>query len=473
MKEVPIHKYGLTQSQAQGYDEIVDWYNDKNSNIHILSGYAGTGKTYLLQRLITNLFNKNVCVTAPTHRALRILETVTGKTGLTIQALNGLRPNMNLDDFRIDQMKFDRLGEQKMRLFKVIITDEASMLNSDLETLMSNNAKNFGIKLLYVGDPCQLPPIKEPFSPVFMRHKNTILTDIIRQTGDNPIKTLLEISRDDVLNNTSNFMKFLETYPIATNNSNEGYSVLSGENFSSSLISIFQSEDFLRNPSHCRYLGFTNESINIYNKFIRDNTINSNKIVTKDDLLTGYKTIVNEYNETIIVNSEDYLITDIVERISDFKYKVFQVSLFQISTGITTRTNIVDHTDDSFINYVIHITDLINNTIGRFGSDRGRAYKQYFQFKDNNLTLINFEITDEEGKIHKVYKELDYGYGLTVHKAQGSTITNPFINLIDMCYYSNGGLIKNTPKNPNAVDFRNRLVYTALTRTSKKVSLLL
>lgn len=469
-----IHTYGLSPSQTRAFEEIRDWYNNTTSNTHVLSGYAGTGKTFLINRLVKYVFPKNICVTAPTHRALRILENMTGLKGMTIHKLNGLRPNMNLDDFKIDRLKFDKTGEQHLRKFKIICVDESSMLNSDLEKLMTNNAKAHNVKILYIGDPCQLPPISERSSPVFQRHTISNLTDIMRQKDDNPIKDLLDVSRMDVLNQSFDIKKFLEVTPFAINANNEGYRVLFDDKFQNDLILNFNSAEFGEDVSFVRYLGFTNDSIAEYNKFIRSQTVMSNKIITTHDLLTGYKTIVDNYNNPILINSEDYVITDIVERLSDYKFKVFQCTLMQVGTGIKTKTNIVDHTDESFLQYVYKITDLINETVGKYGSERGMAYKRYFNFKDQNLTMVDFEVIDMDDSVHRVYKELDYGYGITVHKAQGSTIKNPFINLINMVYYKNmvGSLIKNTNTRPDAGELRNRLVYTALTRTSQQATLL-
>lgn len=470
-----LHKYGLTKSQEQAYDEIAAWYANPSQPVHVLSGYAGSGKTFLINRLAKHLFSKNICVTAPTHRALRVVESSTGLKGKTIHALNGLRPNTNLDDFRIDNIKFDPMGEQQMRKYKVLVADESSMINDHLDMLMSTNAKNFGVKLLYVGDDCQLPPIKQKESTIFKKYPMSKLTDIVRQTNDNPIKDLLNILRDDIANGSSNFLTYLKSVKTLTNDKNEGFVTLNAEDFTAKTLELFNNVGFTSNTDFCRYLAFTNDSIGVWNDYIRKSTVTTDKIVHRDDLFTAYKTIVDSHNSTVLVNSEDYIIVDLVERLTDYKFKVFQTTLMQVSTGFKVKTNIVDHTDDTFVRFVEHLTRLLNNTLGVYGSARGRAFRDYFSFKDENLTLVDFQITNEEGAISNVYKELDYGYGITVHKAQGSTIKNPLINLINMCYYNNdiSTPIRNTSFNPNAIDFRNRLVYTAMSRVSQTAYVLL
>jgi ATP-dependent exoDNAse (exonuclease V) alpha subunit len=83
------------------------------------------------------------------------------------------------------------------------------------------------------------------------------------------------------------------------------------------------------------------------------------------------------------------------------------------------------------------------------------------------MTLIDFPI--KEGEVNKVYvsKDIDYAFALTVHKLQGSTIQNTYVDLNDMLFYSNGRAVMNSNFSPNAIQIRNKLVYTALSRTSK------
>ena len=424
MKEVPIHKYGLTQSQAQGYDEIVDWYNDKNSNIHILSGYAGTGKTYLLQRLITNLFNKNVCVTAPTHRALRILETVTGKTGLTIQALNGLRPNMNLDDFRIDQMKFDRLGEQKMRNFKVIITDEASMLNSDLETLMSNNAKNFGIKLLYVGDPCQLPPIKEPFSPVFHADYPTLeLTEIIRQAEDNPI---IELSRN---------LHYLKSK--VPNRVQVG-----GYIFSNNFDSVVSTLAAVNGSDELKYLAWTNQDIDYVNKKVRESIYG-----TPAKIEIGESLIFNTPYKDFFTNDEVKVEELSIEEKNFTAYKKinphYSVDNFNASQYLENTRKLKYYVVNKTIN-ILH-----ESSEGMFTDMKKDMRKRCIE------KLINWRDFYE---FVEQFADIKYNHAISIHKSQGSTYNQVIIN------------IKNCMLNKD-IDEREKLLYTAITRAKELVVL--
>ena len=70
------------------------------------------------------------------------------------------------------------------------------------------------------------------------------------------------------------------------------------------------------------------------------------------------------------------------------------------------------------------------------------------------------DITKDTGYKEKkiINKDLDYGYGVTIHKSQGSTYTHVFVNLTDIIYRG-----KNVPSSD--VELVNRLFYVGASRT--------
>ena len=68
-----------------------------------------------------------------------------------------------------------------------------------------------------------------------------------------------------------------------------------------------------------RIIAYTNACVSNWNNYIRNNIIkDANKsIITKNDLIMSYETIVNEFMEIIINNSEEYIINDIVNFVDD------------------------------------------------------------------------------------------------------------------------------------------------------------
>lgn len=151
--------YGFTEDQEKALDLLTNWYYNPKDLFFTLSGRAGTGKTYLIKYLLDKVVRQPVCVSAPTHKAVRTIERSTGRTGKTLQSLHGLRPNVNLEDFDLQNVKFDQLGNPTMNNYKIIIIDECSMINAGLHELNVKRARDLNVKILYIGDPFQLPPV--------------------------------------------------------------------------------------------------------------------------------------------------------------------------------------------------------------------------------------------------------------------------------------------------------------------------
>ena len=93
-------------------------------------------------------------------------------------------------------------------------------------------------------------------------------------------------------------------------------------------------------------------------------------------------------------------------------------------------------------------------------NERRAKWGAFYDFKRQNMLANTFDIQidygDDEVRKAKVTKDLDYGYCLSVHKSQGSTYDNVFINLNDILRC-------------RTILDRNRLLYVALSRASKKV----
>jgi len=77
--------YGFTNGQEEALTKLEAWYHDPKQLNFTLTGRAGTGKTYLLKYFIDKIVKNPMCVSAPTHKAVRTVEHSTGKKGKTLQ----------------------------------------------------------------------------------------------------------------------------------------------------------------------------------------------------------------------------------------------------------------------------------------------------------------------------------------------------------------------------------------------------
>jgi len=161
----------------------------------ILSGPAGSGKTTLTASFLKAATSRglSVAITAPTHKALRVLRETMGHRGspllfTTLHSLLGLRLSENEDgSFSVTPGPAPDLS-----LYDWIIVDECSLVGGDL--LRSLDLARGSARILFVGDPYQLPPVDSihlETPPVFSRPYPLLSLDRVhRQTGDHPVHLL-------------------------------------------------------------------------------------------------------------------------------------------------------------------------------------------------------------------------------------------------------------------------------------------
>ena len=226
----------LTNQQKQALSEVLNFLDNKDKSIFILRGYAGTGKTTLIKSIITRLdpLGKNFTLLAPTGRAAKILQEKTGYNAYTIHSCiysfnkmqvvrhddNGeliitnhtkdteIRSNGS-DDI---QFWFNIKGHypDKDPSSFVYIIDESSMISSRkvkneklhfgtdilIDDLLTYARLNLGAKVIFVGDPAQLPPVGDNrsaaleesfFNNLKLGVSSFELTEVIRQEDESAI----------------------------------------------------------------------------------------------------------------------------------------------------------------------------------------------------------------------------------------------------------------------------------------------
>lgn len=201
-----------TTQQQQVLDQI-STFMQSDASVFILRGYAGTGKTTLV-KLIADYISqfRTLALMAPTGRAARVLSQKTGYPATTIhKAIYGkaaLQTN-EVEDMAETEFKLHfpvASAEGKV----VAIIDEASMLcssttenemfvfgtNNLMADLLTYVRPSFGGKVIFVGDPAQLPPVGEHTSQAlntdyFKAQGLTVmeaeLTEVLRQGNDSTI----------------------------------------------------------------------------------------------------------------------------------------------------------------------------------------------------------------------------------------------------------------------------------------------
>ena len=182
----------LTADQQAAAAAFANWLAaPADGTPFVLSGYAGTGKTFLSMRFLAQVEATGLCwtVVAPTHKAVGVLRSYLAGAGLsptwfpsTIHRLLRLKLKRQRDIERCEETEQTAVALEHLGL---VLIDEASMVDSTLLEISLRCAHPFRTRLVFVGDPAQLPPVGEPVSPVFSlgRASRAELRQVVRHQG--------------------------------------------------------------------------------------------------------------------------------------------------------------------------------------------------------------------------------------------------------------------------------------------------
>lgn len=164
--------------QEKAIRAVRDWLRDpKARQVFRLFGFAGSGKTTLAKHLAAE-------VRGPVHYAC-----FTGKAALVLRkkgcegagTIHSLIYKAILDE-DTGEYEYKLNPESSASYASLLVIDEVSMVGEDL----ARDLLSYGTKVLVLGDPAQLPPVKgEGF--FINATPDVMLTEVHRQAKDNPI----------------------------------------------------------------------------------------------------------------------------------------------------------------------------------------------------------------------------------------------------------------------------------------------
>ncbi len=190
-------KIELTACQENARKLIEEWYFNTCDQVFVLSGYAGTGKTFLIDYLVREVLHLQVgreaVFVSPTGKAAANLlrqGTVAGTVHSLIYVRDGEEFDVDEDGEIIENRELNFIKREEIdENIKLIIIDEASMVN---ETVL-NDLLSFKVKCLFCGDSAQLPPVNGTCT--LLANPHYTMTEIIRQAADNPIIQVATMAR--------------------------------------------------------------------------------------------------------------------------------------------------------------------------------------------------------------------------------------------------------------------------------------
>ena len=422
----------LSQHQLDIVSQTVDALNldSYTHTLAVLTGVAGSGKTSCIASIMDIIANKHgnarkVYLAATTHTAAAILKSTLPsqhvKKCLTAHKLFGIKPSYNLNN---GQEKLITANQPLFSSNGVIIIDESSMINDKFLYAISNIVSKYTLKVLFVGDYFQLPPVKGQCSIFDTTLPTFHLTTVHRQLQGNPI---VEKALDYV-----DFIAGKTTVEPSINtsldNNGKGIHVLTHQKFIEKFVDKymnFKAGDEVSVPM-CTY---TNAAAINYNNMIRKATY----------LLSGTTQDYYENEEfisnTSVINENGKVILDNNEKINIINYYPYEYEGMHGYKLLVRRSN----TPDSVEIFTPNSLSTFNKVL-----------------KDLKATAVKNQSWVTYYKVKNYVADIRLPFAGTIHKAQGATFDEVFID------YSN--ILK-----CKQVTIRNRLMYVALTRAKTNV----
>lgn len=417
----------LSAQQQTALEQLHDFVNSSES-FFVLEGYAGTGKTTLLQAFVAQLQERGdrrpIVFSAFTNKATKVLAQMMAEWGLAIDCLTccqllGLRPQINQETGEQEFIP-DKDQKSSFEKYALVVVDECSMVNQNLWELLITEVACFhtSVQLLFVGDSAQLPPINEVCSQTFVAIANkALLTDVIRYGG--AIGVLAESIRCG--------LDAQRLPPIVTDlnaEQTEGTVVLRTSDWERQLVRAFSCDRAQSDPDYVRALAYTNKRVNALNRQIRDAIFGREvpRFVPGERLIAMHP----------VFGSEEEI-------------------LMQTSSECTVEEAWEDESQGWRIwcLYVENDANLIFTLRVLHESEQGRLKRALNKLAEEKQWQDFWSLKQR-------FASVNYSYALTIHKSQGSTFQNVFLDLPDAM------------RNRNARE-RNQLLYVAVTRAAKRL----
>ena len=455
----------LTIQQNKVFEQIKAFLNS-DASVFILRGYAGTGKTTMVKVIADYIEQtRQLAMMAPTGRAARVLAMKTGHTATTIHKAIYSKAH-------VEPKKVKNIAESEFKfVFSinnsenggniVAIVDEASMVCSRkiehelfmfgtdnlMEDLLTFVRPNFGGKVIFVGDPAQLPPVGESVSNAlraeYFKEKGlkvieAELTEVLRQKDDSVILKNAMMIRDLLKKDKRNQLVFEEQ--------KDDVETVPSEQFLDKYLNYRKESGKHDSVIIC----YSNKSANRYNRDIRKSLYGGDVPLQENDIL-----LITQNNYRLDrMNGEFVPVLSIGERIQQSAPVYAQIGGKKERIVITLNfiKVTVPNGDGNPIPCML-LEDLLTSDTATISIDENRAL--YINFCMRNPNLKQGTESFAEALLNDEYYNAiraKYGYAVTGHKCQGGEWGKVFVD-----YTGRTGLD----------DDSLRWAYTATTRAQK------
>ena len=431
----------LNEDQAKAEKDLLEFLYAPGEYLYLVDGPAGTGKSTMISQVLTSYQSQNptkeLCLTAPTNKAVKVLMEMAFESQLkcffaTIHSILGVVVTSDQEE-----KATRKVVEGHFDSYDLIVIDEISMLTKYMWTLVDSHARENKVKVIMMGDRKQLPPPKEGESLAFANtDRSSTLTQIMRQTEGNPILDLTAQIRAKI--------DFGQRYALRTTVSkDQGVHCLNSNEWDRWVMDNFTSEEYANNPNEFRCLAWTNERVRGLNRRIRMALLGK----TETPFIVGERVlarqpILDRDDETggvapVIRTDEECEVIEVYKGVHPWHQYMEDIPVW-VFTLHSDRGALVD-------TYTVHPEGKkrhrqILDKLSSAAKKDNRQWSAFWGFKDS-------------------FADIQAPHALTVHKSQGSTYNNVFVDVVN--------IMRNRDKKE-----REQLLYVAISRARENAVLL-
>jgi exodeoxyribonuclease-5 len=442
-----------TEDQLEAFKQLTIFCAEpRTDRVFLLRGYAGTGKTSLMEALVAALytFERKAVLLAPTGRAAKVMSNYSKRPAYTIHKY--------IYRLQTDKRGFSifTLRPNKSRN-TVFIVDEASMINDDrsdwsgslLADLLEFVQAGFRCQLLLVGDTAQLPPVGSEESPALqadylarlygLSHLGVELKQVMRQEQDSQL-----------LANATHLRNIQLELPYGQPNFKIGPDFLR-------LQEGFEVEDALNQAlsevgkEEMAIIVRSNKRANLYNKQLRGTILWQEDVVSSGDFLmvvkNNYQWLPDNHQASFIANGDILELMEIYELVDLYERHFARVKL-----------RFTDYKDAAPFECMI-LLDTLDHPGASLSWEEQKAFADVVLQDYQDLPTKSARMQELKENPYLNALQVKFAYAITGHKAQGGQWQRVFIEH------------PWRPEEEMTLDYL-RWLYTALTRARDKVYLL-
>lgn len=447
-----------TLKQDIFFQKIADFVsNNKNDEIFILKGYAGTGKTTVISTLVNYLKNveKKYILLAPTGRAAKVISNYAQKPAFTIHKRIYF-PKKNQSggvSFTLQQNKFKNT---------IFIVDESSMISdTSQETKLYENGsllddllfyvdQGVNCKLIFIGDTAQLPPVNLEVSPALNSDTLTIhfnkevqqieLDEVMRQAVESGILFNATLIREALKS------LFIDSFQFQLKSFKDIIRLQDGYEIEDAIYQSFEKNG----AEETAFIVRSNKRANQYNQQIRAKILNREGELATGDLLmvvkNNYFWLKESSDAGFIANGDIIEVLRIIhiQELYGFKFAKVTIRMIDYPNQASFETMLLldtIHSESPSLTY--NESNQLYQEVMKDYEEERQQYRKFLKVKNNP---------------HFNALQVKFSYAITCHKSQGGQWNTVFIE---------------QPYLPNGVDRDYlRWLYTAVTRAKERLYLI-